>query len=177
MTTQTATSPPEPTAELLRGNSLGAQARLGTQADPFLDFLLRQFSEQVLRLDAEGRQGVSLLYQAWVEAGLAREGYEGRVTLWQDGAVRTELRLADAAVPAERVAQLLEAARMAEEPRLERVTNVPGLHYLLVVPLTAGSGTMNDALLSLNMSMSSSSTSNGITENSTGTSVFSGNRE
>ena len=60
-------------------------ARLGTQADPFLDFLLRQFSEQVLRLDAEGRQGVSLLYQAWVEAGLAREGYEGRVTLWEAG--------------------------------------------------------------------------------------------
>jgi two-component system nitrogen regulation sensor histidine kinase NtrY len=113
-------------------------ARLGTQADPFLDFLLRQFSEQVLRLDAEGRQGVSLLYQAWVEAGLAREGYEGRVTLWQDGQPRTELRLADAAVPAERVAQLLEAARTAEEPKLERVTNVPGLHYLLVVPLTAG---------------------------------------
>jgi two-component system, NtrC family, nitrogen regulation sensor histidine kinase NtrY len=113
-------------------------ARLGTQADPFLDFLLRQFSEEVLRLDAEGRQGVSLLYQAWVEAGLAREGYEGRVTLWQDGQVRTELRLADAAVPPERVAQLLEAARAGEEPRLERVTNIPGLHYLLVVPLTAG---------------------------------------
>jgi two-component system nitrogen regulation sensor histidine kinase NtrY len=113
-------------------------ARLGTQADPFLDFLLRQFSEQVLRLDAEGRRGVSLLYQAWVEAGLAREGYEGRVTLWQDGVPGTELRLADAAVPAERVAQLLEAARAGEEPRLERVTNVPGLHYLLVVPLTAG---------------------------------------
>jgi two-component system nitrogen regulation sensor histidine kinase NtrY len=113
-------------------------ARLGTQADPFLDFLLRQFSEQVLRLDAEGRRGVSLLYQAWVEAGLAREGYEGRVTLWRDGQARTELRLADAAVPAERVAQLLAAARAGEEPRLERVTDLPGLHYLLVVPLTGG---------------------------------------
>ena len=113
-------------------------ARLGTQADPFLDFLLRQFSEHVLRLDAEGRQGVSLLYQAWVEAGLAREGYEGRVTLWEGTDPRTELRLADAVVPAERIAALLEAARAAEEPRLERVTNVPGLHYLLVVPLTAG---------------------------------------
>jgi two-component system nitrogen regulation sensor histidine kinase NtrY len=113
-------------------------ARLGTQADPFLDFLLRQFSEQVLRLDAEGRQGVSLLYQAWVEAGLAREGYEGRVTLWQDGAPRTELRLADATVPPAAVAALLAAARRDEEPKLERVTNLPGLHYLLVVPLTAG---------------------------------------
>ncbi|HEX6910285.1 MAG TPA: ATP-binding protein [Longimicrobium sp.] len=113
-------------------------ARLGTQADPFLDFLLRQFSEQVLRLDAEGRQGVSLLYQAWVEAGLAREGYEGRVTLWQDGRTATELRLAEATVPADRVAALLEAARRDEGPQLERVTDVPGLHYLLVVPLTGG---------------------------------------
>jgi signal transduction histidine kinase len=112
--------------------------RLGTQADPFLDFLLRQFSEQVLRLDAEGRQGVSLLYQAWVEAGLAREGYEGRVTLWQDGRAGTELRLADATVPVERVAALLDSARREEGPKLERVTDVPDLHYLLVVPLTNG---------------------------------------
>ena len=113
-------------------------AKLGTQADPFLDFLLRQFSEQVLRLDAEGRQGVSLLYQAWVEAGLAREGYEGRVSLWDDGLIANELRLADAALPPDRVAALLDQARREEGPALERVTDVPGLHYLLVVPLTGG---------------------------------------
>jgi signal transduction histidine kinase len=113
-------------------------ARLGTQADPFLDFLLRQFSEQVLRLDAEGREGVSLLYQAWVEAGLAREGYEGRVSLWESGLLGTELRLADAALPPERVAALLDRAGREEGPALERVTDVPGLHYLLVVPLTGG---------------------------------------
>jgi signal transduction histidine kinase/HAMP domain-containing protein len=120
------------------GESERELGKLGTQADPFLDFLLRQFSEDVLRLDAEGRQGVSLLYQAWVEAGLAREGYEGRITLWSGGEPATELRLADAAVPRERVAALLERARRDEEPRLERMTDVPGLHYLLVVPLTGG---------------------------------------
>jgi two-component system, NtrC family, nitrogen regulation sensor histidine kinase NtrY len=113
-------------------------ARLGTEPDPFLDFLLRQFSEDVLRLDAEGRRGVSLLYQAWVEAGLAREGYEGRVTLWEGGEPRTELRLADAELPPQRVAALLASARERDEPRLERLTDVPGLHYLLVVPLTGG---------------------------------------
>jgi two-component system nitrogen regulation sensor histidine kinase NtrY len=112
--------------------------RLGTQADPFLDFLLRQFSEQVLRLDAEGREGVSLLYQAWVEAGLAREGYEGRVSLWDRGLISTELRLAEATLPTERVATLLDRARRDEGPQLERVTDVPGLHYLLVVPLAGG---------------------------------------
>ncbi|MBB4635823.1 ATP-binding protein [Longimicrobium terrae] len=120
------------------GESERELGKLGTQADPFLDFLLRQFSEDVLRLDAEGRQGVSLLYQAWVEAGLAREGYEGRITVWSGGEPATELRLADAAVPRERVAALLQRARLDEEPRLERMTDVPGLHYLLVVPLTGG---------------------------------------
>ncbi|HEY7771400.1 ATP-binding protein [Longimicrobium sp.] len=112
--------------------------KLGTQADPFLDYLLRQFAEEVLRLDAEGRRGVSLLYQAWVEAGLAREGYEARITHWNGGRAGSELRLADATLPPERVAALLELARREEEPKLERLTSVPGLHYLLVVPLAGG---------------------------------------
>jgi two-component system, NtrC family, nitrogen regulation sensor histidine kinase NtrY len=112
--------------------------RLGTAADPFLDFLLRQFAERVLSLDAEGRRGVSLLYQAWGDAGLAREGYEGRVTLWEEGSPATELRLAEAPLPVERIAPLLAEAHGRSVPRLERVTDVPGLHYLLAVPLPDG---------------------------------------
>ncbi|HEU0016028.1 MAG TPA: HAMP domain-containing protein, partial [Longimicrobium sp.] len=112
--------------------------RLGTQADPFLDFLLRQFAEDVLRLDAEGRRGVSLLYQAWVEAGLAREGYEGRITLWRRGEPVTELRLAEASLPPERVQELLGQAAADEEPKVARYADVPGLHYLVAVPLVGG---------------------------------------
>jgi signal transduction histidine kinase len=113
-------------------------ARLGVQPDPFLDFLLRQFAEKVLFYSAEGREGVSLLYQAWVDAGLAREGYEGHVTLWDRGTAAAELRLADAQLPGEMVDSVLLAARSAEEPTVQRFTTRDDLHYLLVVPLAGG---------------------------------------
>jgi signal transduction histidine kinase len=112
--------------------------RLGVQPDPFLDFLLRQFAEKVLFYAAEGREGVSLLYQAWVEGGLAREGYEARVTLWDAGIAAAELRLSDTEIPPERVDALLQSARAAEEPIVQRFTDSDALHYLLLVPLPGG---------------------------------------
>jgi signal transduction histidine kinase len=112
--------------------------RLGMQADPFLDFLLRQFAERVLFFAAEGRQGVSLLYQSWVESGLAKEGYEARLTLWNQESPSAELRLSDAQIPAERVTEVLRAARQAEEPTVQRFTDSDHLHYLLAVTLPGG---------------------------------------
>ena len=112
--------------------------RLGVQPDPFLDFLLRQFAEKVLFYASEGREGVSLLYQAWVDAGLAREGYEGHVTLWDGANAAAELRLSDAQLPGEMTDSVLLAARSAEEPTVQRFTTRDDLHYLLVVPLAGG---------------------------------------
>lgn len=113
-------------------------SRLGTQADPFLDFLLRQFAEKVLFFAAEGREGVPLLYQAWVDAGLAREGYEARVTLWDRDVASAELRLSGTAIPPEMVSDVLARARASEEPLVERFTNLDALHYLLAVSLPGG---------------------------------------
>jgi PAS domain S-box-containing protein len=113
-------------------------ARLGVQADPFLDFLLRQFAERALHSAAEGRQGVSLLYQAWVESGLAREGYEARLTLWNGESTAAELRMSDAQIPADRVRELLREARQADEPVVRRFTDSEQLHYLLAVALPGG---------------------------------------
>ncbi|HEX2188573.1 MAG TPA: ATP-binding protein [Longimicrobiaceae bacterium] len=113
-------------------------ARLGTVPDPYLDFLLRQFAERALLSAAEGRQGVGLLYQSWVGAGLANEGYEGRVTLWDGGRPTAELRLADVALPDSVVAPLLARALHADEPILERFTEHPSLHYFLLVALPGG---------------------------------------
>jgi two-component system nitrogen regulation sensor histidine kinase NtrY len=114
-------------------------AKLGTKADPFLDFLLRQLAEKALLRAAEGREGVSLLYQSWVEADLARQGYEGRLTLWEGDRPAAELRLSDAAqIPPEMVPEILAAARAAEEPIVRRYTELDALHYLLVVPLPGG---------------------------------------
>lgn len=109
--------------------------RLGVQPDPFLDFLLRQFAGKVRFYADEGREGVSLLYQAWVDAGLAREGYEGHVTLWDSTTATAELRLADAQLPGEMTDSILLAARGATQPSVRRFTTLDDLHYLLVVPL------------------------------------------
>jgi hypothetical protein len=113
-------------------------ARLGTQADPFLDFLLRQFAEKVLFYAAEGREGVPLLYQAWVEGGLAKEGYEGRLTLWQGEERAAELGLSDTQLPPEMVRDVLVRARAADEPLVERFTDQDALHYLLAIALPEG---------------------------------------
>ena len=115
-----------------------ALAQLGTEPDAFLDFLLRKFAEKTLALAAEGEDGVNLLYRAWVESELAREGYEARITTWVRGQPETELRLSDAPLPEMLVPQVLAAARVPEEPVLERYTQVAGVHYLLLVPLTGG---------------------------------------
>ncbi|HEU0052557.1 MAG TPA: HAMP domain-containing protein, partial [Longimicrobium sp.] len=102
------------------------------------DFLLRQFAEKVLYYAAEGREGVPLLYQAWVEGGLAKEGYEGRVTLWQGEEVAAELGLSETRVPPEMVRDVLARARAADEPLVERFTDQDALHYLLAVALPGG---------------------------------------
>ncbi|HEU0076270.1 MAG TPA: HAMP domain-containing protein, partial [Longimicrobiaceae bacterium] len=113
-------------------------ARLGTTPDPYLDFLLRQFAERSLLNAAEGRVGVGLLYQSWVGAGLAKEGYEARVTLWSGVRPTAELRLTDVELPDSLVNPLLARAASAEEPILERYSDQPSVHYLLLVPLPGG---------------------------------------
>jgi two-component system, NtrC family, nitrogen regulation sensor histidine kinase NtrY len=110
-------------------------ALLGTQPDTFLDFLLRQFSEQADRLAAEGERGVNLLYRSWVASGLAREGYEARMTLWQGGAVESELNLSEMATLSE--SAVAEVARPREAPAVLHFGGAGGLHYLLVAPLVA----------------------------------------
>ncbi|HEX7239672.1 MAG TPA: ATP-binding protein, partial [Longimicrobiaceae bacterium] len=113
-------------------------AQLGTAPDPYLDFLLRQFAERALFYAAEGQDGVGLLYQSWVSGGLAREGYEARVTLWEGRRHTAELRLSDVALPDSLAAPLLAQAADAEEPLVERYTRHAEVHYLLLVPLPGG---------------------------------------
>ncbi len=113
-------------------------SRLGTVPDPYLDFLLRQFAERTLLNAAEGRAGVGLLYQSWVGAGLAKEGYEARVTLWDQGVTTAELRLTDVPLADSLVRPLLARAAYVEEPIVQRHTDDPSVHYLLLVALPGG---------------------------------------
>ena len=113
-------------------------ARLGTEPDPFLDFMLRQFSEQVLRSAADGESGVNLLFRSWVMSGIAAEGYEAQVTLWEGDRAAAELRLTDAPVDPSRVLARLPAARSAEEPIIQRDSSDAAANYRLLVPLPDG---------------------------------------
>ena len=59
-------------------------SRLGTEANPYLDFRLRVFAERARAFAAQGESGVNLLYHSWIESRLAEEGYEARLTVWRD---------------------------------------------------------------------------------------------
>ena len=109
--------------------------RLGTETDPFLDFLLRNFSDRARYFDEEGEGGVDLLYHSWVASGLAREGYEARLTLWDEGEPAEELRLTGVPSLPAAVSEAVHAARGSDREVVARFTEVEGLHYLLVVPL------------------------------------------
>jgi signal transduction histidine kinase len=113
-------------------------AHLGTEADPYLDYLLRQFAERSAFLDSAGEQGVNLLYRSWVASGLAREGYEARITMWLEGRQLSELRLSDAEMPEAFAVEMLPRAAASSEPVLERYTERDFVHYLLLVPLPDG---------------------------------------
>jgi signal transduction histidine kinase len=110
-------------------------ARLGSETDPYLDFLLRQFGEEVRARAALGHEGVDLLYRSWLASGLAREGYEARLTLWEDEGVVADLRLTDLETLPELTPEISGAGREMSEARIERFTRHPSVHYLALVPL------------------------------------------
>lgn len=113
----------------------GEVRRMNAGADPFLDFLLRQFADRVLYFAAEGETDVNLLYHSWVASGLAKEGYAARITLWRDGMATADLPLTDAVVPPSVLSAAMEAARGAEEPVVRRYPNSEAVHYLLMITL------------------------------------------
>jgi signal transduction histidine kinase len=113
-------------------------ARLGTETDPYLDFLLRQFSQWEVHLDRTGEQGVNLLYHGWVASGLAREGSEARLTIWRAGQPESELRLTDVTEMPSIVPREVARAAGSRAPVVEHFTEIEGLHYLLLTPLPDG---------------------------------------
>ncbi len=112
--------------------------RLGTEADPFLEFLLLRTGEQAEHLSATGRNPVEILYSAWTESGLAGEGVPVWLTWWSsEGVPQEELRIG---VPAARPpvpVELLQRARVRSEVVVER-TDLAEAHYMAAAPLARG---------------------------------------
>jgi two-component system, NtrC family, nitrogen regulation sensor histidine kinase NtrY len=112
--------------------------RLGTEADPFLEFLLLRTGEQAEYLSTTGRNPVEVLYSAWTESGLAGEGVPVWLTWWSpEGVPQEELRIG---VPATRPpvpVELLQRVRVRSEVVVER-TDLAGAHYMAAAPLARG---------------------------------------
>ena len=110
---------------------------LGSQSDPYLEYLLRSFGQQALARFETGETGVQLLYRTYVSSGLVREGYQARLTLWSpDNLPTAQLgSIAELTVEEWRVLrELLDEARVegfaapytfADQPNMSRVLALP----------------------------------------------------
>ena len=114
-------------------------ATLGSQPDPFLNYLLEDFGRAALLRDAAGEDGVQLLYRTWVVSGLAREPYQAQLALW-DSASIPAVQLGSLSEPltrAERalLLELVDEARIEGVPAVSGVSGQPHMNRVLTVPL------------------------------------------
>lgn len=112
--------------------------RLGTRADPFLEYLLLRVGEQASALAQAGRPPVEILYGAWSESGLALEGVPLWITYWSLGGVaQEELRIGVSEGRPPVPDGMLEEAR-AEGRVVVRRFDLADTHYVGVAPLARG---------------------------------------
>ena len=113
-------------------------ARLGTPADPYLEYVLHRFLESADSLDAEGAAAPELLYESWVESGLAEEGSGVWLTLWTQGDF-PEFEIAigvDGGRPG-RADDFLDDARQGEAAFVRRLATGDA-NYMFQAPLREG---------------------------------------
>ncbi len=111
--------------------------RLGHEGDALAVALLERLGQQVAARPAP--HTASDLYALWVGSPLVAEDYPALLQLWdQSGRPVAELPLATLELPPAVPAALMRSPGSAAGPRIERVEWVPGVHYVLVVPLAAG---------------------------------------
>ncbi|MEX1258162.1 MAG: ATP-binding protein [Gemmatimonadota bacterium] len=112
--------------------------RLGTRADPFLEFLLLRAAEEARDLAEAGRDPVEVLYGTWTASGLAWEGVPLWITFWSSGGVsQEELRIGVSDPRPALPAGFLESARVGDEVVIRRF-DLADAHYLGVAPLPRG---------------------------------------
>jgi signal transduction histidine kinase len=120
---------------------------LGSNSDPFLEYLLQQFAGELSERVVLGESGVQLLYRSWVSSGLAGESYSARLTLWsREGQRQAQLLLGemqDAAV--QRSAELpphlqggFARVRTLNTAEVMRVEQAADVNQALIAPLPNG---------------------------------------
>ncbi len=109
---------------------------LGRAADPAAVSLLQRLGRAP---PATAPRTAAELYAWWLASPLAQEHYPASLALWtRSGEVQAEIRLASLDLPPSLVAALVRSPETARGPRVEQLERVPGVHYLLVLPLATG---------------------------------------
>ena len=110
---------------------------LGSESDPLAAALLERMGASVASLGAPRTAGD--LYSLWLRSPLAAEDYPTYLSVWTPaGEPRAELPLAAVGLPPPLVAGLVRSSATPGGPRVERVAAIPGVHYMLVAPLSSG---------------------------------------
>ncbi len=113
--------------------------RLGHEGDPVTVALLERLSQRVTDSSQPPPQTAGDLYALWVESPLVAEDYPAMLELWgagPEGPPLAELQLAQLDLPPHLLSALARSA--VDGPCIERVERIPGVHYVLVVPLRDG---------------------------------------
>jgi len=114
--------------------------RLGREGDAVVVALLERLGQQVNALSTPPPTTAADLYALWASSPLVAEDYPAMLELWpgrgRDVGPLAELRLAQLDLPAGLLATLAQSA--TDGPCIERFEAVPGVHYVLVVPLRNG---------------------------------------
>lgn len=114
----------------------------GARDDPYLSYLLSEFSDEVQEAAQGGEGRLDLIYEAWVASGLASEPYPMEIILW-DGALRRQahlpvgIQLEQTGFGYREFMEVVDRAIQGGE-----IVNVParggGVSRILVVPLSDG---------------------------------------
>ncbi len=108
--------------------------RLGREGDAVAVALLERLSQQVVTSPVP--RSASDLYALWTASPLVAEDYPAMLGLWDaDGVSLAELRLATLDLSPDSLSALV---RTVNGPCVERLERVPGIHYVLLVPLANG---------------------------------------
>ena len=114
-------------------------ASFGARGDPYLNYLLVRLAEELQRSATRGEQRLDLLYEAWVNSGLASEPYPLEITLWDGDLERmAHLPVGVRTEPgAEAELELLDVVRRAilAGATLNEPAEGSGMSRILAVPL------------------------------------------
>ncbi len=110
---------------------------LGGESDPLAAALLERMGGSAAAL--EPQTTAADLYLLWLHSPLAAEDYPTVLSVWTPaGELAAELPLAGLDLPTSLIAALVRSPTTRAGPRVERVTGVPGVHYVLVAPVRGG---------------------------------------